>query len=224
MFKLLSPLFYLCDFEKAQLKQRKCVSFRGMCGWLTDWESFLLLLNWALASAVLDEDSRKHLAPDTSFIIEEERNVKWQGHLMSREELKRQAQYSSADGVLQIHGPEFSLYAKPYPTLNNQCWVCVKGNDQHVAKTERGFVEWSCIPFSAWKGYLKKYCMLWKESIYSIWANLLIMNLCLSSLETFTGWKCWLVESKATAVSTGNVSQRGKKTSKSIYTVYLQFL
>lgn len=30
----------------------------------------------ALASAVLEDDSRKHIASDTSFIIERERNVK----------------------------------------------------------------------------------------------------------------------------------------------------
>lgn len=63
---------------------------------------------------------------------------------MSREEeLKRQAQYGSADGVLQICGPESSLYAKPYLTLNNQSvrWMCVEGNDRHVCKIEQGFVE-----------------------------------------------------------------------------------
>lgn len=83
----------------------------------------------------LDEESRKHLAPDTSFIMEQERNMKRQGHLMSREdELKRQAQYGSADGDLRVCGPDFSLYAKSYPTLNNVSWVCVKGNDQHVCQ------------------------------------------------------------------------------------------
>lgn len=65
---------------------------------------------------------------------------------MSREkQLKRQAQYGSADGALQTRGPEFSLYAKPSATLNNQCvrLVRVKGND-----LSRGFVERSRIPFS----------------------------------------------------------------------------
>lgn len=48
-----------------------------------EWQPFFCL---PFLHGVLDEDSRKHLVPDTSFVTEEERNVKWWGHLMSREE------------------------------------------------------------------------------------------------------------------------------------------
>lgn len=95
-----------------------------------DWQShFCDCRIEALASPVLDEDSRKHLAPDTSFIIEQERNMKWQGHLMSREdELKRQTQYGSADGDVRVRGPDSLCMqnpAPPYPHSDNLCvcWV-----------------------------------------------------------------------------------------------------
>lgn len=81
--ELVSPPRF--DFDKPHLRQLKHYRGGGKAR-MTDRVIFCYCWIDALASAVSDEDSRKHLAPDTSFITAKERNVKWQGHLRKREE------------------------------------------------------------------------------------------------------------------------------------------
>lgn len=82
--------------------------------------------------------------------------------------------------------------------------MCVKGNDP-----SRGLAECSRIPIlPPERRTCRNGVTPWKESIYLIWVNLLIMNSCLSSpLRHSRGWRRWLAESHATAVRAGIVSQ-----------------
>lgn len=104
-------------------------------------------------------------------------------------------------------GAGSSLYAKPCAALNNRYVrsVCVKGNDP-----SRGLAEWSRTAHSpAWKAYLQKCCTTWKESIYLIWVNLLIMNLGLSSqLRHSLSWSCTTQQQHSQGLSVSAEMQR----------------
>lgn len=83
----------------------------------------------ALVSSVLDEDSRKNLAPDTSFITEQERNIKMKGTSdVERGWAGETSTIWYSRRRCASPWPCSSLYAKSYPTLNNVCvcWARVK--------------------------------------------------------------------------------------------------
>lgn len=165
-------------------------------------------------AGVLDEDSRKHLlVPDTSFIIEQERNVKWWGHLMSREEelMETSPIWFSRRSSTKL-GPRILFVCKASLHMgwsvcmvvgqrkrSTELGVCRKGNESHLRRGMCGY----CTPQK----------------------GINILNLSQSAdnefmytklRDTFRGWKPTLVKSKKMAVSTGNVSQGWKKTPKSI--------
>lgn len=115
--------------------------------------------------------------------------------------------------------PCSSLYAKSYPTLNNVCvcWVRVKRKRSAHCQSWAGD-EWGCIHCSL--QYLQKFCTLWKESIFLIWANLVIVNLLNVSVslqeKSPRGWTSWLVDSTQQLCLQG-MSVKGRKRHGSLY-------
>lgn len=104
------------------------------------------------------------LRPDTSFIMEQERNRKWQGHLMAREDESRE---TSAIWFF----PRTDFWILPLCTSSRP--ALLKASDQPRF--------WCCSPASVSYGLPTQISST--ESIFQIWANLLIMNAWLSGLR-----------------------------------------
>lgn len=161
-----SFLFLFMQPLKSSLESTKNILL--LRGEHTDRQSHLCNLGIeTLASQVLAEESRIHLAPDTSFIIERRKYMKWQGHLMLREdELERQAQYGSAEGELQVHG--LVPLCMQNPTLLWIICVLMSARERKWPETCQvwGEDQWGCINCSAQCRPSIKKNMPSKESIY----------------------------------------------------------
>lgn len=111
----ISISFYV-SMKKAWRKQLKTICCCEESA--KDWQGqFLRVSNQSLS--VTSPGWRKQKTSCARHLIhhkKQERNMKWQGHLMStEEELKRQAQYGSADGDLRVCGPDSVCMQSPTP-------------------------------------------------------------------------------------------------------------
>lgn len=153
----------------------------GAC--MTDRVIFLLLLEWRLGFSSLGWRLRKTSCP--WHLIHhsggEKREMTGPSDVERKREEKTSAIWFGRRRAEQPAAQNSLCMQSPVPL-----WIiatCARSVSKEMIRAEGGLAEWSHSPCSpAWKAYLQKWCTTCQESIYLICVNLLIMNLCLSSL------------------------------------------